>query len=138
MSTITRTHPSTTAVRPARTRALGLVATVGAALGAWLIGAAAGADYAIADPTGSAVIDPIATAGTTLVVGLLGWATLALLQRLTRVGTALWVGLAVLVTAASMVPVGLVVVRRSPSSRSTWSWPPPSSRRSSGRDSDQR
>ncbi len=109
MSTITRTHPSTTAVRPARTRALGLVATVGAALGAWLIGAAAGTDYAIADPTGSAVIDPIATAGTTLVVGLLGWATLALLQRLTRVGTALWVGLAVLVTAASMVPVGLVV-----------------------------
>ncbi len=106
MSTITRTHPSTTAVRPARTRALGLVATVGAALGAWLIGAAAGTDYAIADPTGSAVIDPIATAGTTLVVGLLGWATLALLQRLTRVGTALWVGLAVLVTAASMVPVG--------------------------------
>lgn len=103
MSTITRTHPSTTAVRPARTRALGLVATVGAALGAWLIGAAAGADYAITDPTGSAVIDPIATAGTTLVVGLLGWATLA------RVGTALWVGLAVLVTAASMVPVGLVV-----------------------------
>ena len=44
----------------------------------------------------------------TLVVGLVGWATLALLEHVTSRGTAIWTVLALVVLVASYIPVFLV------------------------------
>lgn len=59
------------------------------------------------DPaTGSrGVVHVPATLLVTVVVSLLGWAGLAGLERLTRYGTRICVGLAVAVVAVSMFPV---------------------------------
>lgn len=108
---LTETRPSTAPAtgvgRPAR-RALGIVVTLLVTLAVWAVGHLAGADYVITDPTGSARIDLVVTAGFTLVVALVGWAVLALLERLTHRGTAIWTVLAVVVLVASYVPVFLV------------------------------
>jgi hypothetical protein len=50
----------------------------------------------------------VAVLVVTAVIGLLGWATLALLERLSRRGTRAWAVLAGLVVVASMVPIWLV------------------------------
>lgn len=105
----TTTAPGTRTAGSRRVRrALGLVATLVVTLLTWAAGALAGADYVLTDPTGSARLDVTAVAGVTIVVALLGWATLALLERLTRRGTAIWTALAVVVLVASYVPVFLV------------------------------
>jgi hypothetical protein len=110
---LTTSRPTTTpaagllASRPAR-RALGLVATVLVALLIWAIGSLAGADFWITDAMGSVRIDLVVVTQVTLVVGLAGWAVLALLERFTRRGLAIWTALAVVVLAASYVPVFLV------------------------------
>ncbi len=86
----------------------GLLLAAVAAAAVQLAGRGIGADYLITDPTGSAVIDLPTAAGFTLVVGLLGWAVLAGLEHATRHGLRIWTILAVLIVAASMVPVFLV------------------------------
>lgn len=110
---LTENRPSSTAAvtRPTGSRLrrpAGIVATLLVTLAVWAVGHLAGADYVITDPTGSARIDLVVTAGFTLVVALVGWAVLALLERLTRRGTAIWTVLAVVVLVASYVPVFLV------------------------------
>jgi hypothetical protein len=95
------------ASRPVR-RALGLVATLLIAVVTWAVGSFAGADYWITDSMGSVRIDLVVVAQVTLVVGLAGWASLALLERFTNRGTAIWTVLAVVVLIASYVPVLLV------------------------------
>ncbi|GLZ44890.1 hypothetical protein Acsp06_10750 [Actinomycetospora sp. NBRC 106375] len=109
MSTITA--PAATAATTGsrvRTRALGIVGAVAAALVAWGIGALIGADYWITDSMGSARVDITATIGTTVVLGLLGWGVLALAEKVSRHGRTAWTVLAVVVTAASLVPIVLV------------------------------
>ncbi|GAA4860250.1 DUF6069 family protein [Actinomycetospora straminea] len=98
---------ATPAVRRRR-RALGIVATLVVALAVWLVGHLAGADYRITDSQGSVRIDALVTTQVTVVLGLVGWGVLALLERVTRHGTAIWTVLAALVVAASMIPVFLV------------------------------
>ncbi|MBB6379562.1 hypothetical protein BKA01_006837 [Pseudonocardia eucalypti] len=102
---MTISHP-VIASRPARRAA----AVVGAsAVNAVLWGAATafGVDFVLSDSTGTAVITlPVAVIATA-VFGLLGWGTLALLERFTRHARAVWVGLAVAVAALSIVPIFL-------------------------------
>ena len=91
-----------------RRRALGIVLAVVVTLAVWLLGHLAGADYWITDSQGAVRIDMLVTAQVTVVLGLVGWGVLALLERLSRHGTTLWTVLAVVVVAASMIPVVLV------------------------------
>ena len=108
------TSPAYTApvARPAASRrvrrALGLVVTLLIALATWTVGSLAGADYWITDSMGSVRIDLVVVTQVTLVVGLVGWATLALLERVTSRGTAIWTVLALVVLVASYIPVFLV------------------------------
>jgi hypothetical protein len=92
----------------ARRRALGIVAALVATLAVWFLGHLAGADYWITDSQGTVRIDALVTTQVTVVLGLVGWGVLALLERLTRYGTTLWTALAVVVVAASMIPIVLV------------------------------
>ena len=112
MSLTTSRPDSATAVRsPASRRgrrAVGIVVTLLATLTTWGVGSLAGADYWITDSMGSVRIDLVVVAQVTLVVGLAGWASLALLERFTNRGTAIWTVLAVVVLIASYVPVLLV------------------------------
>jgi len=91
-----------------RRRALGIVATLVVTLAVWLLGHLAGADYWITDSQGTVRIDALVTTQVTVVLGLAGWAVLALLERLTRYGTTIWTVLAAVVVVASMIPIGLV------------------------------
>lgn len=77
-------------------------------LAVWLLGHLAGADYRITDSQGTVRIDALVTTQVTVVLGLVGWGVLALLERLSRHGTTVWTVLAVVVVAASMIPVVLV------------------------------
>jgi hypothetical protein len=102
------TAPATRTPRRARTRVLGIVGAVAAALVAWGVGALLGADYWIADSQGTARVDLLATTGSAAIIGLLGWAVLAVAERVTRRGRTAWTVLAVGVLALSIVPIGLV------------------------------
>ncbi|WP_328307790.1 DUF6069 family protein [Actinomycetospora sp. NBC_00405] len=91
-----------------RRRALGIVLALVVTVAVWLLGHLAGADYWITDSQGSVRIGMLVTAQVTVVLGLVGWGVLALLERLGRHGTTVWTVLAVVVVAASMIPVVLV------------------------------
>lgn len=111
-TTVHTVHPTAAGTPVARRRLLrlaGVAATVVVTLAVWAVGALAGADYVLRDPTGSVVIDAWTTAVVTLVVSLLGWAGLALLERLTRHAARIWTGLAAVVVTASMVPIFLIL-----------------------------
>ncbi|MEU7589599.1 DUF6069 family protein [Micromonospora sp. NPDC049230] len=104
MSATAVTTPTTSTLRR---RALGVTAAVVAALAIWAIGALAGVDYTVESP-GQPATD--IGAGAVLVVALgaalLGWAALALLERLApRVARPVWISLAVVLTAVSLVPL---------------------------------
>lgn len=111
---LTEDRPSTTVpvTRPSGSRRLrrplGIVVTLLVTLAVWAVGHLAGADYRITDSMGTVRIDLVVVTQVTLVIGLLGWATLALLERFTRRATAIWTSLAVIVLVASYVPVFLV------------------------------
>ena len=114
---MTLTAPAPTTDTPAsrgraavrrRRRALGIVLALVVTLAVWLVGHLAGADYWITDSQGTVRIDMLVTAQVTVVLGLVGWGVLALLERLGRHGTTVWTVLAVVVVAASMIPVVLV------------------------------
>jgi uncharacterized membrane protein len=96
------------ATRRRRLRLAGIGATLAVTLAVWTVGRLAGADYVLRDPSGVVVIDAVATAVVTLVVSLLGWAVLAVLERLTRHAAGIWVGLAAGAVVASMIPIFLV------------------------------
>lgn len=98
---------STTRDRRVR-RAAAVVTTVAVNAVLWAVGAAAGVDYVLSDPTGTAVIDlPVAVVATAI-FALLGWGTLALLERVARRrAMAAWTALAVGIALLSVVPVFL-------------------------------
>ncbi|MFF0155043.1 DUF6069 family protein [Micromonospora sp. NPDC005203] len=104
MSATAVTTPTTSTLRR---RALGVAAAVVAALAVWAIGALAGVDFTIESP-GQPATDIGAGAIVIVALGaaLLGWATLALLERFApRVARPVWISLAVVVTAVSLVPL---------------------------------
>ncbi|MDD7937253.1 DUF6069 family protein [Actinomycetospora lutea] len=106
-ATVTAPVRGRAAVRRRR-RTLGIVATLVVTLAVWWVGQLAGADYWISDSQGTVRIDALVTTQVTVVLGLVGWGVLALLERLTRHGTAIWTVLVAVIVVASMVPVLLV------------------------------
>ncbi|PGH44752.1 hypothetical protein COO58_10170 [Micromonospora sp. WMMA1996] len=104
------TIPST-AVRPARRRdrLLTVLAATAATLLGWVVAVPlAGVELAARGGDGAAQrVTPVAVAVSTLLAGLAGWASLALLERLTARARPVWTVVAVLVLALSLLgPVG--------------------------------
>lgn len=98
-------HPITADRRVRRAAAVVGAAVVNAAL--WGVATAFGVDFVLSDSMGTAVITLPAAVIATAIFGLLGWGTLALLERFTRHARAVWVWLAVAVAALSVVPIFL-------------------------------
>ena len=73
----------------------------------WGAAAAAGVDFRLADSAGSGVVTLPVAVIFTAVFGLLGWGSLALLERFTRRARAIWTALAVAVALLSIVPIFL-------------------------------
>ncbi|MCO1593588.1 DUF6069 family protein [Micromonospora sp. RHAY321] len=90
-----------------RRRALGVAAAVLACLAIWGIGEVGGVDYTVESPGQPAmVIGAGEIIGISLGVALLGWVSLALLERFApRVARLVWISLAVLVTLLSFGPL---------------------------------
>ncbi|MGC4814359.1 DUF6069 family protein [Micromonospora sp. DT228] len=104
MSATAVTSPTTSTLRR---RALGVAAAVVAAVVIWAIGALAGVDFTVESP-GQPATDIGAGEIVTVALGaaLLGWAALALLERFApRVARPVWISLAAVVTAVSLVPL---------------------------------
>ncbi|SBT66556.1 hypothetical protein GA0070622_3579 [Micromonospora sediminicola] len=102
---------SSTAVRPARRRdrLLTVLAATAATLLGWVVAVPlAGVELAARGGDGAAQrVTPVAVAVSTLLAGLAGWASLALLERLTARARPVWTVVAVLVLALSLLgPVG--------------------------------
>ena len=74
----------------------------------WGVSSALGADFVLTDSTGTGVVTLPVALIFTAVFGLLGWGTLALLERFTRRrAQAIWTALAIAVTLLSIVPIFL-------------------------------
>lgn len=98
--------PSTARDRRIR-RAVAVVGTAAVTAALWTAGAGLGVDYVISDSMGTAMIGlPVAVIAAA-VFALLGWGVLALLERFTRRGMAIWTVLAAGVAMLSVVPVFL-------------------------------
>lgn len=104
-STDARLAASATRSRP-RVRAIGVAGGTLAALAVWTLAAPVlGVDLQVTpgteqpQPVG---VGPVALAS--LLAGLVGWGSLALLERLTRRARPVWVGLAVTVLVLSLAP----------------------------------
>ncbi|MEV1329864.1 DUF6069 family protein [Micromonospora costi] len=101
--------PSHTTRTRRRQRALGVATAVVATSLIYLVARAAGTDFTLTDPGGTRshplILPEIAT--FSLVFALLGWGSLALLERLTRHAHVLWGGLAATVLLASFIPIFL-------------------------------
>lgn len=99
----------TTAGGHRRQRALGVAATVVSSSLLYLVARAAGTDFVLVAPNNPVphplILPEIAVFA--LLFGLLGWGTLALLERFTRHARAIWSVLAGVVLLASFVPVFL-------------------------------
>jgi uncharacterized protein DUF6069 len=111
MTTITDLDTTTATTSRAR-RPLIRAAVVGgaafAATATFLLARAAGAAFTITDPGAGKVPHTfVATeiAMVTVVIGLFGWATLAVLERWTSRARRIWTGLAVVVVLLSMPPI---------------------------------
>ncbi|MBQ0906128.1 DUF6069 family protein [Micromonospora sp. U21] len=98
---------TTTTTSPLRRRALGVAAAVLACLAIWAIGEAAGVDYTVESPgQPPLVLGPGQIIGIALGAALLGWATLALLERFVpRTARLIWISLAIVVTLLSFGPL---------------------------------
>ncbi|MFC4017402.1 DUF6069 family protein [Micromonospora sp. GCM10011542] len=89
-----------------RRRALGVAAAVLACVVLWTVGRAAGVDYTVESPGQPAMViglGPVIT--ISLASTLVGWAALAVLERVTRRGTLIWTVLAALVALLSLLPL---------------------------------
>ncbi|WP_168220989.1 DUF6069 family protein [Actinomadura sp. WMMA1423] len=106
-ATGTRTPAAARSVR--KTRAAAVAAAVAANTAVYLGAAAAGTDFLLTDPGKTEphhmIVPEIAV--FTLVFGLLGWGSMALLERFTRHARVVWSVLAGAVLALSFVPLGL-------------------------------
>ena len=112
-ATAPTTIPATTTGK-ARRRRLRAAAAIGAAVATsaiWLVASALGADFRLTDAAGSVVLNLPTIIGFTLWFAVLGWGSLALLERLTRrrptAARTAWTVLATAVTALSLVPIYL-------------------------------
>ncbi len=105
MSSTTVQSVSTTS--SLRRRAAGVGAAVVASAVIWLVGALAGVDYAVRSPGQPEMVVNLGPVITfSLGSGLLGWAALAVLERVAgRRATGIWFTLAVAVTLLSFVPL---------------------------------
>jgi hypothetical protein len=101
----TAQHGSASARRRARASAAG-GATI-ANIAVWTIASAFGVDFKLADSTGEAVVNLPTTIAFTLLFGMLGWGSLALLERFTRRARTVWTALATAVLLLSFVPICL-------------------------------
>jgi drug/metabolite transporter (DMT)-like permease len=72
---------------------------------AWLAGRHAHVDYIVHTPLGAREITLSLVAAATLVSGLAGWAMFSLLERRTRNAGRVWIALAALVLALSILPM---------------------------------
>jgi uncharacterized membrane protein len=72
---------------------------------AWLAGRHAHVDYIVHTPLGAREITLPLVAAATLVSGLAGWAVFNLLERRTRNAGRVWIALAALVLAVSILPM---------------------------------
>lgn len=89
----------------ARLRALGVVAAMIAPLAVWAVTVPLlGVDLRVATTTGVQAVGPAMIVVFTLVVSLLGWALLAVLERLTRRAATLWLAVAAVLLLLSLVP----------------------------------
>ncbi|MEU8344182.1 hypothetical protein SAMN05443665_1001548 [Actinomadura meyerae] len=92
-----------------RVRATAVGAAVAANVALYLAASAAGTDFLLTDPgkdqSHHLIVPEIAA--FTLLFALLGWGTMALLERFTRHARTVWSVLAAAVLALSFVPLGL-------------------------------
>ncbi|MBM0231052.1 hypothetical protein JNW91_03670 [Micromonospora sp. STR1_7] len=105
MSAAAVTTPTTDS--PLRRRALGVAIAVLACLAIWAIGALAGVDFTVESPGQPATVIGAGAIGVVaLGASLLGWASLALLERFAaRFARPVWISLAVVVTLLSFLPL---------------------------------
>ena len=105
-ATLTPAVPAVAVRRPGLTAVLAAAVT-NAAL--WAGGRLAGVDFALRDP-GATAVHPLSLpeiAVFSVLFTLLGWGSLALLRRISKHGTAIWLGLAGTVLLLSFVPIAL-------------------------------
>jgi hypothetical protein len=107
MSTIQQTARSGVSARRRPVRAIAVGGAVLAASLLWLAARALGVTFRVDPHHGHPpqVLSLPLIIGFTLFFCLLGWASLALLERLTRSATTIWTALAVLVLLLSFVPI---------------------------------
>ena len=114
MTTIARTR----AVTPAecarirrRTRALAVAAATGATFTVWAIAApVAGVDLTVDTGSGATTVTAAAVVTATVIAGLAAWASLALVERITRRAAAVWTWTACAVLLLSLLgPIGSAV-----------------------------
>ncbi|HEY2765851.1 MAG TPA: DUF6069 family protein [Pseudonocardiaceae bacterium] len=100
--------PQSSTARARRGRRAGAV--VGAVLAnclLWLVARALGVDFVLSDSLGTGVLGLGTVIVFTLVFGLLGWGTLAGLERFTRRARTTWTVIATVVLLLSLVPIFL-------------------------------
>jgi Family of unknown function (DUF6069) len=106
---MTVTAPSATTSHPTRAAAaapLAVTAATAAAAAVWLAAWLSGTELRVTPPgQPSMVVALPAVVGTALAAGLVGWAALAVLRRVTRRARTLWTGLALAALAVSFAPV---------------------------------
>lgn len=91
--------------RRARATAAGGAAVANAVI--WTVASGFGVDFQLADSTGRAVVTLPVTIAFTLLFALLGWGTLALMERFVRRARTAWTALATAVLLLSFVPIFL-------------------------------
>ncbi|MEV6812669.1 DUF6069 family protein [Micromonospora sp. NPDC051296] len=103
----TTVHPASTTTSTLRRRATGVAAAVVACAAIWIVGAIAGVDYAVRSPgQPEMVVNLVPVIVFSLGSALLGWAALAVLERVAgRRATGIWFALAVVVTLLSFAPL---------------------------------
>jgi hypothetical protein len=89
-----------------RARALAVAATVAAAVLVWLVGEPLLGNDLVVEQPGQAPLDLSLASFVIITLGasLVGWAALALLEKITRYGRRIWTGLAVAVVLVSFLP----------------------------------
>lgn len=92
--------------RPARIRRLGAVLVAAVANGVvWLVADAAGVDFVVEPPgQGEIRVDLVVAIVATFLTGMVAWGLLALLERVTGRGYAIWFVVAVLVFLLFLIP----------------------------------
>jgi len=108
-TTMTSTVPAARTWSVRRVRATAVGAAVAANTALYLAASAAGTDFLLTDPGKTEahhlIVPEIAV--FTLLFGLLGWGTMAALERFTRHARAAWSMLAAALLVLSFVPIGL-------------------------------